>query len=271
MAYTNEAAFVAALDALGFVWILESFEDGEVWGGARYPGTEQAVTNLSVRWTSNNDSSEITTSTGPPRTGDWGFFSLPHGSYGGGADCTVPGNCGDGFVGTAIDTFYGVGAWVEGFFGSKLTLYLDGANLAPVEFPEVCDAVGENCVDYAILTPAHKFFGVIDVDGFQTFEFREIEGTAEDQKFIWSDDVTVALSNPPPAIIRDIVVGGSNEVVLTLKNLAIKAEYNIERTSSLDPTAWTPGTPFVASSSSTNRSVPASNTWSSAFYQVSGK
>jgi len=270
IAYTNETTYLSALDAMGFVWIYESFEDDEAWGVARSPQTQQAVTNLFVRWTSNNDFSELTTSTGPALTGDWGFYSLPHGSYTTGTNCHIPGNCGDGFKGTSTEPLYAVSAWVEGFYESKLTLFLDSDYLNPVEFPEVCDTNGENCVDYGILTPAHKFFAVIDVDGFQTFEFTEMEGTAGDQKFIWSDDVTVGFSNPPPALVRSIVAS-NNHAVLMLKDLAINAQYDVERTLSLVSNDWTQDVSFVASATYTNQPTSISNSWTNVFYRVSGQ
>jgi len=96
--YTHEGAFMAALDP-SYGLIHESFEDDAVWGSLRSTiagGTSSAasVSSRGLTWTSNNLSSNVTTSSGAARTGDWGFYSIPHGSYGAqepGTDCLIPG------------------------------------------------------------------------------------------------------------------------------------------------------------------------------------
>ena len=104
----------------------------------------------------------------------------------------MPGNCGDGWVGTATGVLHAVGGWVEtNTFGAKLGLILDGDFQSPVDLGETCDPSGENCSDLAILDYAPRFFGVIDPAGFTFFEFRELEGTAEDAKLMFADDFTL--------------------------------------------------------------------------------
>ncbi len=45
----------------------------------------------------------------------------------------------------------------------------------------------------------HKFFGVIDTDGFNQFLWQEVEGVFDDQKLIFADDFTFARAVPEPA------------------------------------------------------------------------
>ncbi|MCP3982071.1 MAG: hypothetical protein GY716_22425 [bacterium] len=180
--YVDETAFLNALAALGLDATVESFEDDVIWGGVRSTivggnFTAPFVDSLGVRWMGNNPDSEVTTSTGPPRSGQWGFYELPHGSYLTGVDCHLPGNCTDGFVGVSSPTLYAVGGWLEGFHGSKIRFVLDG------------DRIG-NFGDDAIVGNIHEFFGVVDPAGFHSFEVQELEGTNDDAKYIWADDFT---------------------------------------------------------------------------------
>ena len=123
----------------------------------------------------------ITTGSGPARTGNYGFFALPHGNYLSGP-CTVPGHCTDGFIGTtSSDTLmYAVGGWI-GSNQAKIGVYLD-------DDPTLIGFGGVG------LTNAPAFFGVIDTDGFNQFKFQEQEGKKEDPKYIFSDDFTIALA-----------------------------------------------------------------------------
>ena len=72
---------------------------------------------------------------------------------------------------------------------SKLRLILDGDEANPVELGPI--------------DSGYSFYGVAVDGSFTTFEFREVEGTLEDQKFIFADDFTVAIAaaaNAPPRI-----------------------------------------------------------------------
>jgi len=129
-----------------------------------------------MTWTANNPDSGVTTGSGPARTGQYGFFTLPHGNYATGVDCHVPGNCTDGWVGTAVASLCGVGGWIEGTY-AKIEFIIDGDRANPVGF-------GAN----AGVTHQPKFFGVIVPEGFTTFEIHETEGKAEDQKLLFADD-----------------------------------------------------------------------------------
>ncbi len=191
--YTRLVEFRAALTALGYGFLEEGFEDDEAWGHVRssVPGGNQtapSVTNLGITWTANNDVSEVTTGPGPARRGMYGFFVLPHGSFGTGIDCSQPVVCGDGWIGTAGQTLYAIGGWIEtNTPPATLGLYLDDSPV-PVDFGESCDPGGENCVDLDILDTQHRFFGVIDPAGFQQFQFRELEAAGDEAKFMFADD-----------------------------------------------------------------------------------
>lgn len=201
VAYVSESEFLAALQTLGLQAIPEDFEDDADWGDIRstIPGsfvTAQTVLAQGMSWSANNLSSGITTGEGAARTGQWGFYSYPHGSYTDpdtGMDCTAPGDCGDGFRGhPAIGQLYAVGAWLRTNTPyAKIGLFLDNYPLGQVDLGETCDPPGsENCTPNAQLGTAYEFFGVIDSNGFQRFEFRELEGTSEDAKLIFADDFT---------------------------------------------------------------------------------
>lgn len=272
MAYTNEAEFISAVEAEGYVWVLESFEDDEVWGSVRstIPGgsfSASVITNFSVQFSANTNSSGITSSEGAALSGQWGAYSLPHGSYAIGVGCDVPGNCGDGLLISGGQPLYAVSAWVRGTFGGKLEVILDGDRANPVGFPEVCDPSGENCVDYGLLTSGYKFFGVIAPAGFTRCELREMEGTAEDQKFIWCDDFHIAYSNPPPPYLRSITNSGQ-DVRLRFKNIAIPAHYTLERALTLLSNDWDAVDSFTASSTETDRTSALSNEWDHVYFRL---
>ncbi len=195
--YNDEAAYLNELLRLGHTTVVESFEDDAAWGAVRTTiadgqMTAPSVTSQGITWTSNYPENGITTGTGPARTGMYGFFSLPHGNYSRDT-CTVPGECGDGFKGStpASTPMFAVGGWVTGN-QAKLGVFLDGSATS-VGFAD------------ASLSNAYKFFGVIDTAGFTEFEFRELEGTKEDQKLIFTDDFTIGMAagscgtNIPPA------------------------------------------------------------------------
>jgi len=200
LAYLDEGEYLADLAVLGLVPVAEGFENNAAWGDVRTtvvggPMTAPSVTRLGVTWTANNPDGEVTTGSGPALHGQWGFFTLPHGSYLTGTDCLVPGNCGDGWVGTGIGRLHGISGWIGGTYGAKVELVLDEDYANPVDFGEVCDASGENCTNPTQLGVADVFLGVIDTDGFTRFEFSELEGTSEDAKFLFADDFTIGFAS----------------------------------------------------------------------------
>lgn len=217
IAFVDEDQFLAAAAALGWSLVQEGFEDDGDWGFVRtsiVDGVHSApiVTAQGLVWTANNLSSEITTSEGAARSGQWGVYSYPHGSYGApdpGTDCYVPGECGDGFRGRPeIGMLRAVGGWVRTNTPyAKIGLFLGDYPDHPVDFGETCDPPGsDHCVDNAIIGTTERFFGVIDEAGFEGFEYRELEGKLElgggDLKYIFADDFRIS-GVGGPLIFRD--------------------------------------------------------------------
>ena len=198
--YTDRATFLAELQAMGYDTVQEGFESDAVWGHVRTTVvggtmTAPAVSNRGITWAANNANSEITTSEGAALTGQWGVYSYPHGNFLAGTDCHLPVTCGDGFVGTGDSPVVAVGGWVDTNTPfAKLGMFIDGDFADPVDFGETCQPGGEDCTDNAIIGTTPEFFGFIDPAGFDTFEFRELEGTAEDQKLIFADAFTIAFA-----------------------------------------------------------------------------
>ena len=179
--YTDEALFLADLAALGLSRTQEDFESEATWGDVRSDivggnHTAPEKTRLGITWTTNNDTSEVTTSEGAARRGQWGFYSLPHGNFADGVDCHLPGNCGDGWISTGAWTLYAAGGWVR-------------TNTPPAKVAIILDGDRANLIDFGdpVLT-GYNFYGVIVADGATSVEFREMEGKAEEQKFIFGDD-----------------------------------------------------------------------------------
>jgi glucose/arabinose dehydrogenase len=196
--YTDETSYLNAISLLECRTIYESFENDTTWGSARHPDTLPEGTSQGITWTSNNSTSEITTGSGPALTGLWGFFSLPHGNFNThnppAIDCTVPGNCGDGFRGTGLQTLFGIGGWLQSNTQqAKIDLIIDGIT---VDFGNLCD------IDDCIITSTPRFFGVINTNGFTSFQINETEGTIGDVEYIFADDFTFCSCI---SIIQDIL------------------------------------------------------------------
>ncbi|MCA9412747.1 MAG: hypothetical protein KC944_16150 [Candidatus Omnitrophica bacterium] len=202
VSYISEEEFLSDLAVLGLSPVHEGFEDDAAWGGVRSSivggnSAASSVSNHGITWTANNLSSQVTTGSGAARTGEWGLYSTPHGSYtrpDPGSNCLNPGECGDG-IRARIDSgeFYAAGGWFRtntpfAELGMFIEQYPDNA----IDFGETCDNQGENCSANDVLGTQLQFFGVIDPEGFTQFEFRELEGTAEDAKFIFADDFYLA-------------------------------------------------------------------------------
>lgn len=187
--FTDEAAFLAAVGDLETV--AEGFEDDADWGAARNPDAVASVTSQGITWTSNHPQNEISTSAGAAYTGDWGLYSDPHG------DQEVPSPADfieDGVLGDSDQSLVAVGGWFRGLPGSEVAFILDGDGANPISLGPV--------------DGSHRFYGVVASGVFTSFEFREVEGTLEDQKFIFIDDVTMALGNGGPVPRLDGVVAG---------------------------------------------------------------
>lgn len=230
--YTDEAQFLLALSEQGYASIHEGFEDDMAWGAVRSTivgGSRSApnVTHLGITWTSSSPDNGVTTGEGPARAGRWGFYSLPHGDY---ADVI-----GDGFGGTGVEPLVAVGGWIQSNTPpAKVGLFLDGDFSTPIDF----GAAGE-------LTGGYRFFGIIDPAGFSRFDFRELEGTAEDQKLIFADDFTFAFGGS----IRDCNENGVADPQDISDGTSTDCNGNlIPDECEIDTTSTAPGGPFFCSS-----------------------
>jgi hypothetical protein len=220
--YVDETVFLEALQALGYAVNHEGFEDDAGWGAVRSSivdgqHSQPVIHHQGLAWAANNLSSEVTTGGGPARTGNWGFYTLPHGSYGDpdpGTDCFVPGDCGDGWRVTGAEPLVAFGGWVDTNTPfAKLGVYLDAYPAGEVDFGETCDPPeSENCSPNDVVTNVHQFWGVIDEAGFEWIEFRELEGKLEigggDLKYIFADDFWFAWSLPDLLFRSDFEVPG---------------------------------------------------------------
>jgi len=211
LVFIDEGAFLNALTAMGYAAVHEGFENDGDWGAVRssIPGgnfTAVSVISNGLTWSANNQSSEITTSSGAALSGNWGLYSLPHGSYTDpdpGADCYTPGECGDGWRGMALEgELIAIGGWVRTNTPyAAIGLYLSQYPDQPIDFGETCNPPGSgNCTANNVLDTQYRFFGVIDTAGIPAFEFRELEGKLEigggDIKYIFGDDFRFAFHNP---------------------------------------------------------------------------
>ncbi|MEA2078520.1 MAG: hypothetical protein U9P00_01435 [Pseudomonadota bacterium] len=194
--YTDEAAYIRALSTGGYGTLHEGFENNVVWADSRStisnPASTPQVNSQGIIWTSNLATNDIATgSVGVG--GSFGFYSIPHGN----PDvewrdsvCDVPDpipeQCflHDGFVGNSegAGTLYGVGGWINGTLGADVTLFLDAV--------EVNFGAASNISSWT-------FLGVIDTAGFNSFEFREINGTGGQTMYIYADDFTFGVSAVP--------------------------------------------------------------------------
>lgn len=203
--YTDETEYLNALATLGFPVVHEGFENDTIWGGVRSTvvgGQHSApsVTSKGIAWMSSSPNNNVSTSNGAAVSGQWGFYSLPHGDYAN--DIT------DGWRGLSNQPLVAIGGWVRtNTPPAALTLYLDGDPQNTVDF----GAAGA-------LSGPSWFFGVIDTNGFTLFDFRETEGTIDDQKFIFGDDFYFARSGTlidcnenSIADSTDIAVGSSQD------------------------------------------------------------
>ncbi len=204
VAYIDETTFLADLAAMGYTPVHEGFEDDSVWATTRGQVVAE-IPSQGLIWTANNPHSGITTGAGPALTGQYGFYSSPHGSYSNpppGVTCFTPGECGDGWRGRAADgLIYAIGGWLDTNTPfAKIGLFIGEYPDNPIDFGETCvPPESENCFGNSTVGTTPRFFGVIDTDGFERFEYREMEGKLEidggDIKFIFSDDFYFVLSD----------------------------------------------------------------------------
>jgi hypothetical protein len=157
---------------------------------------------------------EITTGSGPARTGQWGIYDREHGyATGTPVQCDIdnpPEHClyHDGYTisrGTGSGPFYGAGGYFSGTHGANVAIVLEGDWQNPIGGGIVY--VGE-----------YEFFGVIDAGptGFAEVQFRETDGKVGQLLFIFADDFTLLAQPiiPVPALDVPGIVGLG--VLLTL-------------------------------------------------------
>jgi hypothetical protein len=193
----DETAFVDKIQELGFPIFQEGFENDAIWGQARSPLSAASVVSQGIEWRSNHPDppaeNPISTGTGPPHSGLWAIFDPYHGyATGNPAECDVdnpPVHClyHDGVSGTRVagEALHGVGGYLDGFYGSKIGIFLDG--------------IGPYGGGH--LVGSHQFFGVIDARpaGFTEFEFREMDGKIGQAFYVFGDDFSLVGENPTGA------------------------------------------------------------------------
>ncbi len=189
-----EQAYLAKATELGLSAIVESFENGATWAAARAPATVPQITSQGINWESNFALNDISTGSGPARTGLWGFYSKPHGDQSGALNDRIY----DGFTGTVSNpnSLLGVGGWiVSGQIGARIDVIVshDGGTTTTAAFPD--HSLGFD----------HKFFGFIDTAGFTSFEVVETDGTVNQPHLIFSDDFSLLVSGTdttPPRVVE---------------------------------------------------------------------
>ena len=202
----NETAFLGKAAEWGLASFQEGFEDDAAWGLARSPLALPVVNSQGIQWMTNHSGSpafnELTTGSGPARSGQWGVFDAAHGyATGTPTECDVddpPLHClyFDGFRGvreTGLGVLHGVGGYLTGIYGANVGILLDGS--VPLGGGKI--------------TGGHQFFGVIDTrtSGFTEFEFRELDGKVGQALFIFGDDFT--LLTPAASPVEEARTGQS--------------------------------------------------------------
>jgi len=198
----KEASYLAKLGELGYGNFQEGFEDNVAWAPARSPFGTPAVFSQGIEWETNHRDlpagNDLTTGTGPARTGLWGVFDPDHGyATGTAAQCDVdvpPPDClfKDGFTGTrepGESTLYAVGGHLTGSGQPNLVMILDGG--APIKLGRISSG-------------GHQFFGVIDTAGFTSFRVEETDGKIGQAELVFGDDFifgTPPADTTPPQVV----------------------------------------------------------------------
>lgn len=239
----KEGAFLAKAAEFGHPSFFEGFEDDAVWGAARLPIEVAKVSSRGLEWRANDFDSthtdppqppppppnDITTGSGPARSGQWGFFDFSHGyAVGTAAVCDIEmpeDHClyHDGFTirrepGSA--PLFGAGGWFTGTYGAEVALVLDGDWQNPIG--------GEPLVG-----GPNRFLGVIDAGptGFMEIQFRETAGKVGQKFLIFADDFLL-LSAPNVAVPA---LGARGLMVLGLGLAVTSCVFGARRSSWLRP------------------------------------
>jgi len=155
--YTDETAYLDALNASNFEPLVEDF-DGADWD-AVHDASADSVVAKGITWTATD---QVATGQGPAISG-WAVYDNPGGDP-------------DILYGSSVSRLYGLGGWFKTSTPTtSVQIYLDN-----VAVPDAHIVVGTQ----------HVFLGVIDPDGFTTFEIRDTEGAPGDEKHWFMDNVT---------------------------------------------------------------------------------
>jgi hypothetical protein len=206
--YTNEASFAADVAALGVPVVQESFEDDVAWADSRNsivsPGSTPSVVSQGIVWTSNDLQNELATGTvgGSAPDGAYAIYSLPHGSTADSGlycdsaeDPDIPPECfqndGLAIASESGAPLYAFGGRIDTASGGKVTFLLDGVDVNGNDTDNI-----DNWQREGDLADGWAFVGVIDTDGFQSAELRELKGKDFQQVLLFADEFTVALAAP---------------------------------------------------------------------------
>jgi len=198
--YLDEAEYLTALS--GYSTIYESFENDAVW--VRSPQLTNTTNSQGLTWKSNYTNSTTGTLGGSVVDGTYGFYSIPHGNDTDGGSCDgaedpIPEECwlNDGWIITSenSETLYGIGGWIDSNTGgaAKITFLLDGYDVSGNN----TDNIDNTNRDGEAIGAGWTFVGVIETNGFQTVEVRELSGKDAQQEFIFGDSFTIGVSAVP--------------------------------------------------------------------------
>lgn len=242
--FTNQVDFLDALAARGYRSVHEGFEDDDAWGSVRTSivggqHTRPSITNWGVVWMANNENGGVTTGSGPTRTGQYGFFTLPHGDFLNGIN--------DGWVVTNEEPIYGVAGWIKGTYGGEVDFVLDDDSANPISFG-----------NYAFISSLHKFFGMIDTAGFHRWEVREKEASGDQAIYLFADDFYFGFDPVPTATITAVTC--SNEALrLLVTGLTATAAYGVEATTDPATGLWVRVDAFKPATAAYTWEIPTTN------------
>ncbi len=181
--YTDEAAYLAALDGLGFVnRVTDSFEAGG-WVAARTI-PQASVTHQGITW--ERPGAFLRTSSGGGDVHDGSYIMFTWDNSSGLPLHAIP----DGYTLTAeAHSLYAVGGWFQASTTANLAFIVDGD-------PFRVDFTGAE----SALSSTWKFLGFIDSDptaGFTSVEILETDETGDETRIFFSDDFTLGAAVVP--------------------------------------------------------------------------
>lgn len=188
--YQSENDFLSALTSFGYSSFSEDFEADANWGSIRTPASALSISHQGINWTANHVTNTLSTSNGAAHTGSWGIYDSDHGSATGDeTTCDVdvpPQEClfHDGISGTRLNgqgNLSAVGGWFSSQGDSNVVALLDEST--PINLGKVANSTW-------------IFLGIIETNGFTTFEIRETEGKIGDARLLFADDFTLGIWAP---------------------------------------------------------------------------